>query len=165
MLRQSSRSAALALILLTMWAVLRAQTAPTDEPASVTGSVNNSVTGGPILRSHVVLRPADSGNLDMNLPTYGALTNGEGKFTISRLPSGRYSVSADRIGFVMPSGGSAVRSLTLTLAPGEKKADLDLVPDPDRRHHRPGRRCVRRTNAGCHGPAARRHRRPERHHR
>ena len=130
MVGQSSRSAALALILLTMWAVLRAQTTPTDEPASVTGLVTNSVTGGPILRSHVVLRPAGSGKPEINLSTYGALTNAEGKFTISRLPSGRYSVSADRIGFVMPTGGSAVRSLTFTLAPGEMKADLNLTLTP-----------------------------------
>ena len=103
-------------------------TAPTDvKPASVAGTVTNSLTGAPLLRAHVSLRSMDNAPPQPGQPqgpqTFGALTNGEGKFTILQLQPGRYMVSLDRTGFVLPSG-PGVRNLSLTLGPGDKKDDL-----------------------------------------
>src|ERR1035437_7764622 len=76
-------------------------TAPTDvKPASVAGTVTNSLTGAPLLRAHVSLRSMDNAPPQPGQPqgpqTFGALTNGEGKFTILQLQPGRYMVSLDR---------------------------------------------------------------------
>jgi uncharacterized protein (DUF2141 family) len=124
--------ARLALVPLAWCFSLAAQTTPPDTLAVVTGSVTNSVTGEPILRGHVLLRIwiSGQGNLDTNPQTYGALTNREGKFTVSRLPPGRYSVSADRVGFVMPANARTAGYGMFTLAAGEKKDDLKLTLTP-----------------------------------
>ena len=130
MLRPSNKAAFFGILLPVLCAAQTTPAAPPEEPASVAGMVTNSITGGPILRSHIVLRSAGGNrNPEMN-STYGALSNAEGKFTITRLPPGPYSVSADRVGFVMTGQGGAIRPLTFTLAPGEKKADLKLTLTP-----------------------------------
>jgi hypothetical protein len=126
----------LGLIPLAWCSTLPAQTAPPDTLATVTGSVTNSLTGEPILRAHVLLRISVQENPDTNPSpqAYGALTSREGTFTISRLPPGRYTVSADRIGFVPPAvmlaNGGATGNAMITLGPGEKKEDLKLTLTP-----------------------------------
>src|ERR1700723_192399 len=67
---------------------LPAQTPPAAELASLSGAVANSVTGAPVLRAHVSIR--NSGGSELQC---GALTNGEGRFTMTQLPPGLYTVS------------------------------------------------------------------------
>ncbi len=101
-----------------------AQTSP--PAASVSGVVANAVTGAPVLRAHVTLR----GYINNKQQTYGALTNGEGKFTIAPLPPGRYSASVERVGFVERPSSDMDRSRDITLGPGDKREDLQLTLTP-----------------------------------
>lgn len=126
--RSSSRRMPLLVLWVTLTAGVAAQTPPaatTAEPASLSGVVANSVTGAPVLRAHVSIRNNGAGFGQ----AYGAMTNGEGKFTMTKLPPGQYTVSVERAGFVMPSNAAA--SVTdVTLSPGDKREDckLTLVP-------------------------------------
>jgi hypothetical protein len=124
----------IALILL-LAVIGRPQTAPpTGKPAAVSGVVTNSLTGAPILRAHVSLRFMGNGMQSNNEQrVYGALTNGEGKFSIAQLPPGRYAISTDRVGFVMPPGTGAAgqpASQGVILAEGQNRDDLKLALTP-----------------------------------
>ena len=121
---------ALTLMLLGLSTALPAQLVlPGAAPASVSGTVTNSLTGEPVLRAHVVLHNSAPG--PDGLPqTYGALTNQEGKFTITQLPPGRYVASADRIGFVMLPKSVSALNFNFPLAPGDKREDLNLTLTP-----------------------------------
>jgi len=100
--------------------------APDGPPATVSGAVNNSVTSAPIARAHVVLRIYASGG---GMQSYGAVTDGDGKFTIAQLPSGNYTITLEKAGFVMPDRiGSA--STNLRVRPGDKQEDLKLKLTP-----------------------------------
>jgi len=81
-------------------AMLAAQTAP--QPASVSGTVTNAVTGEPILRAHVMVRCMADGR-QKGQQTYGALTNEKGEFSITPVPPGDCSIGAEHVGFVSPS--------------------------------------------------------------
>lgn len=91
-----------------------------EKPASVSGSVVNSVTGAGVPRAQIHLR-ADSGD-----QSYGAMTTSEGRFSIASLPAGVYSVEMDRPGFSMPDDPPE----DIVLQAGEKKDSvrLSLVP-------------------------------------
>jgi len=120
---------ALALLLALSTALPAQLVLPGAAPASVSGIVTNSVTGEPILRAHVLLHNSTIG--PDGLPqTYGALTNQEGKFTITQLPPGRYVASADRIGFVMLPKTVSALNFNFPLAAGDRKEDLNLVLTP-----------------------------------
>ena len=121
---------ALASLLLVLCASLPAQLVlPGAAPASVSGVVTNSLTGEPVLRAHVVLHSYTVGP-DGVPQTYGALTNQEGKFTITQLPPGRYVASADRAGFVMLPKTVSALNFNFPLAAGDKKEDLNLILTP-----------------------------------
>ena len=78
-------------------AAAMAQTAP--EPASVSCTVTNSVTGEPILRAHVMVycMPQDPQH---EQHAYGALTNEKGAFSIGPIPPSQCNMTAERVGFV-----------------------------------------------------------------
>jgi hypothetical protein len=121
---------ALTFLLLALCAALPAQLVlPGAAPASVSGIVTNSLTGEPILRAHVVLHCSTFGPDDIP-QTYGALTNQEGKFTITQLPPGRYTASAERVGFVMLPKTVSASNFNFPLAPGDKKEDFNLILTP-----------------------------------
>ncbi|HUB82352.1 MAG TPA: carboxypeptidase regulatory-like domain-containing protein [Bryobacteraceae bacterium] len=103
--------------------VLAAQTAP--EPASIAGTVSNSVTGEPILRAHVSVN-CPAGNRPQREPqVYGALTNEKGEFSIAPLPPRNCWVSAERAGFVSGDG-----SETIPLSSGTHKEGVQLTLIP-----------------------------------
>ncbi len=87
------------------------------QTANITGIVTNSVTGAPIVRAHVTLR---------GQKTFGALTNGEGKYSIAGIPPGGYAYWGERVGFTseMNAGDRA----TVDLRAGENSQDLKLIP-------------------------------------
>jgi hypothetical protein len=93
--------------------------------ASLSGAVTNSITGAPVLRAHVSIR--SSGGSEQQ---YGAITNGEGKFTMTQLPPGHYTVSVERTGFVMPRNRAGTSFTDVKLSQGDKKENftLTLVP-------------------------------------
>jgi hypothetical protein len=103
-------------------AAILAQTAP--PPASVSGTVTNSVTGEPILRAHVTVR-CNSEDRQQGPRVFGALTNGKGEFSITPLPPGDCAVEAQRVGFVAPPKGTSY-----SLASGTHKEDIKLTLTP-----------------------------------
>jgi hypothetical protein len=103
-------------------------TPPTEEPAMVAGVITNSLTGEPLLRAHIQLQLAGAGGPGNQ--SYGAMTNSEGKFSITKMPPGHYMIMMDRIGFVVPLNTAGNRSSDITLGPGDKKDTLKLTLTP-----------------------------------
>jgi protocatechuate 3,4-dioxygenase beta subunit len=87
-----------------------------QQTASVTGQVTNSVTGEPIVRAHVTLRGKQN---------FGALTNGEGKFSITGILPGGYAYAAERVGFTT---AHHFGTLVEDLRAGENSLNLKLIP-------------------------------------
>jgi len=66
------------------------------KPASVEGTVVNSVTGEPVPRAHVTLTVTAS----PVRKTYGAMSGANGKFSINSMVPGTYTVAAERVEFL-----------------------------------------------------------------
>jgi hypothetical protein len=122
--RNSSRIAALILMLTAGTA--RAQKAPDEKPASLAGTVVNSVTGEPIAKVHVSIQATTNGN-QVNR---GAVTDSQGKFSLSPLPAGRYIPMAERTGFVMLRDSVGLRTASVQLRAGESKDDFTIKLAP-----------------------------------
>ena len=101
---------------------------PIEQPASVAGVITNSLTGEPLLRAHIQLQLSGAGGPGNQ--SYGAMTNSEGKFSITKMPPGHYMIMMDRIGFVVPLNTAGNRSSDITLGPGDKKDTLKLTLTP-----------------------------------
>ena len=101
--------------LLALWA-LAAAPALAQQAAQLTGTVTNALTGLPVARAHVSLRGEKN---------FGAVTNGEGKYSISGVPAGNYRVGAERVGFTTEnrSGAGGVE-----LHIGDNSFDVKLFP-------------------------------------
>jgi hypothetical protein len=110
------------LAMLPAAAAILAQTAP--QPASISGTVTNSVTSEPILRAHVSVH-CFSEHSPQNEQAYGALTNAKGEFSIPGLPPANCSLTAERVGFVAP-----LRGESYPLANAAHKEDLKLTLIP-----------------------------------
>jgi hypothetical protein len=117
MLIQSSRVAILVLIA----AVTIPMAQEMKSGASVSGRVTNSATGAPVVRAHVIFYGERQ--------RFGALTGVDGKFSISPLPGGKYSISAEAPGF-QPLPLYDTSSNHLTLRSGERKNDMDIALTP-----------------------------------
>jgi len=109
-----------------------AQTAPPadEKPAGVSGVVTNSVTGEPLLRAHVTLQGGFNPS-NQTPQTFGAMSDAEGKFSITALRPGSYSVSAERIGFTMATSTDGGNRIQVTVKSGDTKDDLKLKLVPD----------------------------------
>ena len=68
------------------------------------------------------------GRVELDFPS-GALTNGEGKFTVGPLPPGDYQMLVERVGFFAPINGTG-RNSGVTLAAGDRKDGLKLTLTP-----------------------------------
>src|ERR1017187_2490976 len=110
------------LAMLAVASALAAQTAP--EPARLSGTVTNSLTGEPILRAHVVLK-CDAPDRQPPQQDYGALTNEKGDFSIGPVPPARCIMSAERAGFVEHF---ITEDLALTSGEHTEGATLALTP-------------------------------------
>lgn len=116
------RSSALALCLAA--AAAMAQQKPEEKPASIEGIVTHAITGAPVLRAHVMCDGFAAGKPQQ----FGAMTDAEGKFSIRSLPPGNYSVTVERIGFLMPFEKGR-RGIQLMLRPDStSEAKLKLTP-------------------------------------
>jgi hypothetical protein len=87
-----------ALALAGMALAARAQDSATASGNSIEGTVVNDRTEHPLGRAHVVLSPAQAG-----LPTVATDTDEKGAFAIRNVPSGRYSLTASRDGYLTTS--------------------------------------------------------------
>ena len=96
-----------------------------DKPASLEGSVTNSVTGEPLLRAHVAVRGTTAAGKQVR---YGALTDASGKFSITSLPAGAYSAEAEHTGFA--SDVSALGPGGIQLGAGDQRTDIKLQLTP-----------------------------------
>jgi protocatechuate 3,4-dioxygenase beta subunit len=103
-------------------AALTAQTAP--QPASIAGTVTNSVTGEPILRAHVTAR-CISADRQHGQQVYGALTNEKGEFSLTSPPAQHCWVDAERTGFVSPHNSGDIQ---LTSGMRKDGVKLSLTP-------------------------------------
>ncbi len=114
-------------ILATAATSLSQNAPPPDKTATVEGTVTNSVTGEPILRAHVSLMGFTNGTQQ----TFGALTDAAGKFSVTGLPPGSYSVQAERTGFTAARDRSGAYGPTTSLQAGDKTdgIKLKLIPD------------------------------------
>jgi protocatechuate 3,4-dioxygenase beta subunit len=95
--------------------------APPDKSANVSGIVVSSTTGAPVPRAHVALA-LESGE-DRS---YGAMTTGDGRFSITGIRPGSYALTLERIGFTMPTDAHAPENLPVVFAAGESRTDLKL---------------------------------------
>ena len=94
-----------------------------EDKCQVEGTVVNAITGEPLKKAHLTLRPVGMPN---GVP-YGTMTDAGGHFLIDDVDPGRYNFSASRNGFVnqnySPQGGTN-RSTPLTLGNGQKLKEI-----------------------------------------
>ncbi len=124
MAKPNSRTLAL---LFTFCAAALPQTQPSnDAPGAVSGVITNLVTHEPVLRAHVMLRSLSTQpGPPTQTQTYGALTDAEGKFSITPVPAGTYLVVVDRVGFV-----SNAQPRPFELKASDKKDDIKIALMP-----------------------------------
>jgi hypothetical protein len=94
---------------------------PPPKPASLAGTVTNSITGEPIAHAHI--------RLDAYPHAFGAITMVDGHFSMNAVPPGTYTIFAEHRGYRSTTGREA--SKPLEIKSGEKITDLvvQLVPD------------------------------------
>ena len=93
-----------------------------DKPASVEGSVTNSLTGEPVPRATVSFRATGV----PNPKTYGAMTDPQGKYSITAMEPGNYFASTLRVGFVSSAAEVTPRTVQLKLGAGDKRTEVNL---------------------------------------
>jgi hypothetical protein len=86
--------------------------------ASVEGVVVNSVTGVPVPRAHVAVQ----GQVEGKPERFGTTTGADGRFSITDIPAGSYSTSAERVGFVSQFGSRD----RITLRGGDTRSDIEI---------------------------------------
>ncbi|HTS48407.1 MAG TPA: carboxypeptidase-like regulatory domain-containing protein [Bryobacteraceae bacterium] len=99
--------------------------------ASITGSVTNSA-GEPLRRVTLQLNPLPAGEASATngpVSSYAAETDAAGNFAFDDVLPGRYTLMAERTGY-LPASYASARSPVLTILPGEKMADVTLQMIP-----------------------------------
>ncbi len=100
-----------------------------EDKCLLEGTVVNAVTGEPLKKAHLTLRPLGVQN---GVP-YGTMTDNAGHFLIDDVDPGRYNFSATRNGFVNQNyspQGITNRNATLTLANGQKLKEITFKMTP-----------------------------------
>lgn len=111
-------------ILIALASSVTAQTPAGGQPASLSGSVTNSVTGEPVLRAHIAAQCEVNGR-PQGMTSFGTQTDAKGEFSLTQLPAATCSVSAQRVGFVPSSAGN-----NYELASGTHKDGVKLTLTP-----------------------------------
>jgi hypothetical protein len=133
------RTLALMLPLALAFAQPPAPTEPIDPKklATIEGTVVNSISGQPIRRVNITLRPSFIGVVQTGpmLPPspLAATTNTEGKFKLERIEPGSYFLQAERQGLVTQQYGARTANsmgtpITLTAGQEMKELHFKLVP-------------------------------------
>jgi hypothetical protein len=94
-----------------------------EDKCLLEGTVVNAVTGEPLKKVHLTMRPLGVPN---GVP-YGTMTDNAGHFLIDDVDPGRYNFAASRNGFVTQTysaQGSTNRNTLLTLTSGEKLKEI-----------------------------------------
>jgi hypothetical protein len=116
-----------------------AQQEPPDPKklATLEGTVVNSLSGQPIRRATITLRPSFIGVVQTSptlpSPPFGATTNAEGKFKLERIDPGSYLLQAERQGFVAQQYGARTATLMgtpITLTAGQEMKELHFKLTP-----------------------------------
>ena len=110
-----------------------AQVTPQEEQRQkdlcrISGQLVNTVTKEPIRKGKVTLRPGDPSKT-----VFTANSDNEGKFLIENIDAGRYTLSAERQGFVNQNYGASRPvgpGSTLELKPGRSLTDLTVRMTP-----------------------------------
>lgn len=99
------------------------------QKADFGGIATNSVTGQPLSGVHVQLSVPNLGNRIAD--AYGAVSGGDGRFSVAGIPPGTYLLVAERTGFVHMVTASGVIPLpTVTLRAGDHVTDFRLEMTP-----------------------------------
>jgi len=108
------------LLLLAAAVPLTAQSSA--KPASVQGTITNSISGLPVPRAHVSLQGGSEGKQ----VRFGATSAADGRFSFTGVAPGNYSVSADRVGFVNSQSASPRERVAVMLKADDNKTGVDL---------------------------------------
>ncbi len=102
--------------------------APTPAQSSVVGSVSDAQTGKPLNDVHVqiISMPADSQPRPPEL-VYGAMSMGNGLFSILGIKPGNYLVRLSRNGLVQEPGGKASDNMLIVKAGEQVNLDLRMT--------------------------------------
>jgi hypothetical protein len=103
---------------------LRLAAQNSDKPASVEGTVIDSVSRAPVPRAQVTLR----GEYNGRPVQYGATSAADGTFSISDIPAGIYSAMGQRVGFVNPPDPRTRTRVTLKPGDRETGVEIELTP-------------------------------------
>ncbi len=114
---------------LAVTAVIACTLASAQEPGSIRGHVFDASTGQPLSRVHVRLLVPSPG--EGASAVYGALSDTEGRFSISPIPSGSYLLAPERPGYSVVFSDPAHAGPIVAIKPG--KAIDDLRVDMARR--------------------------------
>jgi hypothetical protein len=113
------RSSALAALLLCAACAVAQENAQPEKLETVAGVVVDAATGAPLPRVQIHLRLEPGGQ------AYGAMTAPDGRFAITGMPPGAYSLTVERAGFSVPPdlppemtvGGGTTGNLHFALTP------------------------------------------------
>jgi hypothetical protein len=100
-----------------------------DDLCTIEGQVTNSATGAPLRKAELSLRGAERTTPGTMAGGYSATSDAGGNFTIKDIQPGKYTLSAQRTGFVSlqyGARGPLRPGTTLTLNPGQRLKDLSL---------------------------------------
>lgn len=127
------------LFLCTVVCCAQQQTAPNQpqnpqpqEPAGLEGKVVSLIGGQPVRKVNLTLRPMSPGSGEPAKP-YGTVSDTGGKFVFESVEPGRYTLWAERAGFIRQSYGAKhgdARGTTITLPAGLHMKDITFQLTP-----------------------------------
>jgi hypothetical protein len=104
-----------------------APTSSTTAAARVAGRIVDSLSGDGVARAAVVLRAHDL----EHAWSYGDETDAQGRFSISAIEPGEYTIAVERAGFTLESAGAAgAPALAIKIDAGQSLNDLNLRVAP-----------------------------------
>ena len=101
------------------------QAAAPAEGARISGTVTHAITGAPINRARIVATRDGQ-------PPYATISGADGKYIISDVQAGSYTVSVSRTGFVSQEFGQRrqLAGAPIAVAPGQPVTKIDFALAP-----------------------------------